>query len=106
MRNAQTIVGVILLVLVVRVEWSMAQKPSASPAHGLLIDVGGHKMHVHCVGPANASPTVILEAGGGGVSSQWSRVQNILPPRVRACAYDRAGLGWSEPGPAPRTMKS
>jgi pimeloyl-ACP methyl ester carboxylesterase len=57
------------------------------------------------MGSANGGPTVILEAGGGGFSSDWSRVQNILSPDVPVCAYDRAGLGWSEPGPAPRTMK-
>jgi pimeloyl-ACP methyl ester carboxylesterase len=105
MHNAATIVGLILAVLVARVEPSMAQKPPASPAPGQLIDVGGHKMHIRCVGPASGSPTVLLEAGGGGFSSDWSRVQSILPPDVLVCAYDRAGLGWSEPGPAPRTMK-
>jgi pimeloyl-ACP methyl ester carboxylesterase len=57
------------------------------------------------MGSANGSPTVILEAGGGGFSSDWSQVQNVLSPDVPVCAYDRAGLGWSEPGPAPRTMK-
>jgi pimeloyl-ACP methyl ester carboxylesterase len=81
-----------------------AQKPPATPAPGSLIDVGGHKLHIRCLGPLNGGPTVILEAGAGGFSSDWSRVQSILSPRVRACAYDRAGSGWSEPGPSPRTM--
>jgi pimeloyl-ACP methyl ester carboxylesterase len=102
--NATTIVGLILA-LVARVDPSIAQTPPAGAAPGQLIDVGGHKMHIRCTGPANGSPTVILEAGGGGSSSDWSRVQSILSSDVRVCAYDRAGLGWSEPGPAPRTMK-
>jgi pimeloyl-ACP methyl ester carboxylesterase len=62
-------------------------------------------MHIHCLGPEGAGPTVILEAGGGGSSSGWSRVQELLAPRVRSCAYDRAGSGASDPGPAPRTMR-
>jgi len=82
-----------------------AQTPPSGPAPGVLVDIGGHKLHIRCVGPADATATVILEAGGGGFSTTWSRVQDLLPSRVRSCAYDRAGSGWSEPGPAPRTMK-
>ena len=76
-----------------------------APAPGKLIDVYGHKMHIHCVGPDGARPIVILEAGGGGFSRDWNAVQNLLEPEVRTCAYDRAGIGWSEPGRAPRTLK-
>jgi len=87
------------------VERSTAQTPPSGPAPGVLVDIGGHKLHIHCVGPSNASPTVVLEAGGGDYSNTWTAVQNLLSSRVRTCAYDRAGLGWSEPGPAPRTMR-
>lgn len=84
---------------------SQAQaKPSSGPPHGTLIQVGGHKMYIHCIGSLSAKPTVIFEAGGGGSSKDWSAVQELLAPRVRSCAYDRSGLGRSEPGPAPRTM--
>lgn len=74
------------------------------PAPGKMIDVGGHKLHICCVGPHNAKPAVILEAGGGAFSKDWTAVQSLLAERVRTCAYDRAGLGWSDPGPAPRTL--
>jgi pimeloyl-ACP methyl ester carboxylesterase len=80
-------------------------KASLGPAPGRLIDVGGHKMHIRCVGPLNAKPTVIFEAGGGGISKDWIDVQELLASHIRSCAYDRAGLGWSEDGPAPRTMR-
>jgi pimeloyl-ACP methyl ester carboxylesterase len=83
---------------------AMAQPRPSGPAPGILVSVGGHKLHVRCLGPAEASPTVVLEAGGGGHSSVWPSVQELLAPRVRTCAYDRAGSGWSEPGPAPRSM--
>lgn len=86
-------------------ERSMGQKPPSGPAPGVLVDIGGRKLHIRCVGPANAKPTVILESGGGAFSKDWSLVQDLLSPHVRTCAYDRAGSGWSEPGPAPRTMK-
>ena len=86
-------------------ERSVAQKPLPRPAPGVLVDIGSHKLHIRCVGPAGGRPTVILEAGGGAFSNSWSLAQDLLSSRVRACAYDRAGLGWSEPGPAPRTMR-
>jgi pimeloyl-ACP methyl ester carboxylesterase len=69
------------------------------------VTIAGHKLHVRCVGDEAARPTVILEAGGGGYSRDWAAVQDLLSSRVRSCAYDRAGSGWSEAGPAPRTMK-
>jgi pimeloyl-ACP methyl ester carboxylesterase len=93
-----------LLALLVSSGDMSAQAPRTDPPPGVLVDVGGHKLHLRCVGPTGATATVILEAGGGGFSSEWSRVQENLAPRVRSCAYDRAGLGWSEAGPAPRTM--
>jgi pimeloyl-ACP methyl ester carboxylesterase len=79
-------------------------RPSAPPP-GVLVDIGSHKLHLRCLGPAGARPTVILEAGGGAFSNTWSLVQDAVSPRIRTCAYDRAGLGWSEAGPTPRTMK-
>jgi pimeloyl-ACP methyl ester carboxylesterase len=82
-----------------------AQKTPSGPPPGVLVDIGKHKLHVRCVGPTGATPTVILEAGAGAFSKDWFLVQDILSPRVRTCAYDRAGLGWSEPGPAPRTLR-
>ena len=83
---------------------SIAQTPSG-PAPGVLVNIGDHKLHIRCAGPSGGSPTVIFEAGGGGSSRDWSLVQNLLSQGVKSCAYDRAGLGWSEPGPAPRTMR-
>ena len=74
-------------------------------APGTMIDVGGHKLHINCTGPLDAKPVVIFEAGGGAFSKDWTGVQSLLARQVRACAYDRAGLGWSGPGPAPRTLK-
>lgn len=72
------------------------------PAPGHLIDVGGFKMHIHCMG--EGSPTVILEALSGGTSSYWGWVQPEVAKTTRVCVYDRAGRGWSEPDPEPITL--
>jgi pimeloyl-ACP methyl ester carboxylesterase len=84
---------------------TMAQTAPSGPPPGALLDIGGHKLHVRCIGPSGKGPTVVLEAGGGGFSTTWSRVQALLAPRVKTCAYDRAGFGWSEKGPRPSTMR-
>ena len=67
---------------------------------GEMIDLGSHELHLNCSG--EGLPTVILEAGSGGWSASWAGVKNLLSEEVRVCAYDRAGLGWSERGPNPR----
>jgi pimeloyl-ACP methyl ester carboxylesterase len=80
--------------------------PPPLPAPGRLIDVGGWRLHLNCTGPARGSaPTVILEPGIGAFSVEWSLVQPLVARQVRVCSYDRAGDGWSELGPHPRTFK-
>ncbi|MGH8615698.1 MAG: alpha/beta fold hydrolase [Gammaproteobacteria bacterium] len=68
---------------------------------GRLLDVGGFKLHLYCVGLG--SPTVVLDAGLGGSAADWTKVQQLVRQTTNACIYDRAGYGWSDPGPAPRT---
>jgi pimeloyl-ACP methyl ester carboxylesterase len=70
---------------------------------GQLVVVGDYKMHVNCVGQGN--PTVILDAAGGNSSASWGLVQPEISRSTRVCAYDRAGMGWSERGPTPRDLK-
>jgi pimeloyl-ACP methyl ester carboxylesterase len=71
-----------------------------------LVDLGTHKLNIVCTGPGDARPVVIFESGGGGSSAAWKSVQAALGPSIRACAYDRAGSGKSDPGPEPRTMEA
>ena len=75
----------------------------AYPPPGEMVDVGGYRLHINCVG--QGSPTVVLDAGSGGFSAQWVRVQREVSDTTRVCAYDRAGMGWSEMGPDPRDAK-
>jgi pimeloyl-ACP methyl ester carboxylesterase len=77
---------------------------SAAPK-GLMYDVGGgRRMRLVCEGPVDPRrPTVIFEAGAFGFSGDWANVQPLMTARgVRSCAYDRAGMGLSDPSPEPR----
>jgi pimeloyl-ACP methyl ester carboxylesterase len=65
-----------------------------------MIDVGGRRMNIVCVG--TGSPTVILDAGLGGGAEAWARVQTRAARQTRVCAYDRAGMGFSDPAEPPR----
>jgi pimeloyl-ACP methyl ester carboxylesterase len=70
------------------------------PPPGRLVDVGGHRLHLNCAG--SGTPTVVLDSGAGGWSIYWAEVQERVSDVTRVCSYDRAGYGWSEPGPKPR----
>jgi pimeloyl-ACP methyl ester carboxylesterase len=86
--------------------WSTIARLSLASAHpppGEFVDIGGYNLHLHCQGEG-AGPTVILEAGNADFSTMWAKVQPKLAASVHVCAYDRAGLGWSERGTAPRTL--
>lgn len=61
---------------------------------GRLIDVGGHKLHINCIG--TGSPTVVLEPGLGERSTAMAWVAPDVASTTRVCVYDRAGRGWSE----------
>ncbi|HET7220121.1 MAG TPA: alpha/beta fold hydrolase, partial [Vicinamibacterales bacterium] len=73
----------------------------AVPPPGKLIDIGGFRLHLSCGGEGR--PAVILDAALGASSVSWSHVQPALACSTRVCSYDRAGFGWSDPGPLPRT---
>ena len=76
---------------------------SAHP-RGLMYDVGGgRRMRLVCEGTAGGRPTVVFESGAFGFSGDWVHVQRLLTRQgVRSCAYDRAGMGLSDPSPEPR----
>ncbi len=68
---------------------------------GRLVDVGGRRMHIDCTG--EGSPAVILDSGLGDSFLSWRKVQPQIATFTRVCSYDRAGLGYSDPSPLPRT---
>ncbi|MBA3943701.1 MAG: alpha/beta hydrolase [Herpetosiphonaceae bacterium] len=67
------------------------------------IDLGGYGLFIKCFGMG--SPTVVLDAGGTRPSSDWATVIIGVMKFTRVCAYDRAGLGESDPAPKPRTSQ-
>lgn len=72
------------------------------PAPGTLIDAGSRRLHV--VSAGSGAPAVLFEAGIAASSVSWSHVLPKVATMVRACAYDRAGLAWSDTDPRPRTL--
>lgn len=73
------------------------------PPPGRLVDIGGHRLHIWCTG--SGAPSVILESGLGGSSFGWGLVQPEIAKFTRVCSYDRAGMGYSDAGPNPRTTR-
>lgn len=66
------------------------------------IDVGGgRRINLHCMG--TGSPTVIFDSGLSDWSNTWALIQPAVAKSTRACAYDRPGMGYSDPSPDPRT---
>jgi pimeloyl-ACP methyl ester carboxylesterase len=71
------------------------------PQIGRSVDIGGRTLNIYCLG--TGSPTVIFESGGAGPGLGWESIQSEIAKFTQACWYDRAGEGWSDPGPFPRT---
>ena len=97
------VLGVVILALVTLAAGFVAKFSLAkgNPAPGQLVDVGGYNMHINCTG--EGGPTVILESGWVESSSTWLLIQPKIAKTTRVCSYDRAGYGWSDPSPHPRT---
>ncbi len=96
----------IILMLVVGGTWiagQMARTKLAErfPPPGRLVDIGGYRLHLYCVG--QGPDTVMFESDLNEFSVQWTDLQGTVAKYARACAYDRAGLGWSDASPLPRT---
>lgn len=74
-----------------------------NPPPGHFVDVGGHELHYRLFGEGPV--TFVLEAGGGEYGESWEGIEDELARLGRVFVYDRAGLGWSEEGPHPRTIE-
>jgi len=71
------------------------------PPPGRNFDIGGRRLHLYELG--SGDPAVILEAGISATSLNWRHIQQAVAGFTRAVAYDRGGLGWSDPCLTPRT---
>ena len=101
------VLGALLLVAALSgasYQWlATRQEIAATPPPGHLIDIGGYRLHLWCTG--DGAPAVILGTGLGGSSAGWGFVQPEVAQFTRVCSYDRAGMGYSDPGPSPRTAR-
>jgi len=85
-------------------EWLATRRDlAATPPPGQLVDVGGYRLHLWCTG--DGAPAVVLDTGLGGSTPDWGFVQPEVARFTRVCSYDRAGMGYSDPGPSPRTAR-
>jgi len=73
------------------------------PPPGTLVDIGGYQLHLHSMG--TGGPTVVLDSGMGCIGSDWALVQPEIAKFSQVVSYDRAGNGWSEKSPLPRTSQ-
>jgi len=74
------------------------------PRIGQSVDIGGRTLNLFCSG--QGSPVVIFDSGGHTAGYSWIAIQPEVAKFTRACWYDRAGYGWSDPGPSPRTFEA
>lgn len=78
--------------------FSRAHKP-----RGAMVDIGGRSLRLVCEGPATARPVIWMEAGAFSGAADFAALQQWLTAKgLRSCAYDRAGMGYSDAGPSPR----
>jgi pimeloyl-ACP methyl ester carboxylesterase len=106
MLAGKALAGLVLLVASAGLvyQWAALRRDARRyPAPGRFVAVQGHRMHIDCAG--QGSPTVIFDAGLGDSYTTWALVQPEVAKFTRACSYDRAGMGWSELGEAPRTSE-
>lgn len=109
-RRARRILGGIVLAIAIAalsgaVYQAVATRKDlgANPPPGTLVDVGGYRLHIWCTG--FGEPTVILDTGLGGTAFDWGYVQPGVSELTQVCSYDRAGMGYSDEGPRPRTSR-
>ncbi len=108
--RAKTVFGRALQVLAICaavVPFAVAAGPapgSELKVGGQMIDIGGRSLRLVCAGPTGSSkPVVLFESGAFGFAGDWAYVQKQLASQgVRSCAYDRAGMGFSDASDEPR----
>ena len=107
LRRSALIGGATLMLLaVIAAAWQTSSTwrlEQAHPPPGRLVDVGGHRLHLHVRG--HGSPTVVIDAGLSGASYDYEQVAAGIAGFTQVATYDRAGNGWSDPGPRPRTSQ-
>jgi len=99
------VVALLVLLIAVGATYEALARHAAAkqfPPHGKLVDIGGRRLHLDCRG--SGSPTVVFESGLDSIGSlSWASVHDAVASVTRACAYDRAGIMWSDPKSTPQS---
>lgn len=98
-----TIVASVLAALLGSVRAAHAFDVSRLVPRGHFVDLETHRLYYECIG--TGQPVVLIDYGIGGSAIVWRDLQQRLATQTRVCTYDRAGYGWSDPGPSPRTTE-
>jgi pimeloyl-ACP methyl ester carboxylesterase len=108
LRISGMLLAVLVLALLVGFTYEQIGRASDArqlpPRVGQAVDIGGRALNLYCSG--QGTPTVILETGGNSPGYEWLPLQAKMAAFTRACWYDRAGVGWSDPPSSPRTSSS
>jgi pimeloyl-ACP methyl ester carboxylesterase len=101
---ARGLAGFVLFMLAYIAAGGVMSAAGQPQPRGAMVDIGeGRRLRLVCEGPRGERPVVWLEAGAFGFAADWGAVQEKLTAAGwRSCAYDRAGMGFSDPGPRPR----
>src|SRR5215213_6694281 len=90
-RRALWLIAAFVAFVVVAALFAVLNRPEPP---GQMVDVEGE-----------GSPAVILDAGAADAWLTWHQIQPELASLTRVCSYDRAGIGYSDPGPLPRSRR-
>lgn len=91
----------LLLVATTLYQASACWLEDQQPPPGQLVDVGSYRLHLYVAG--DACPTIVLDHSLGGIEGYF--LIEPLAALARVCIYDRAGYGWSDHSPHPRTSE-
>ena len=103
-KSLTVLIALVLVAGIVYEQIGRRRDRARFPQIGRSVDVGGRTLNIFCSGAG--APPVIFESGGPGPGLEWEPFQPEVAKFTQACWYDRAGEGWSDPGPFPRTSNA
>jgi pimeloyl-ACP methyl ester carboxylesterase len=84
---------------------AVARRSASYPAPGIMVDVGGYRMHLLAEGENRGNPTIIWFPGAHDQGYMMHHLHTAIAAETRSIIYDRASTGWSDIGPYPRTVE-
>ena len=101
LKSLALLIAIVLFSGIVYEQFGRRQDRKHIPQIGKSVDIGGRTLNIFCSG--TNGPPVIFESGGDAPGLGWETMQTEVAKFTQACWYDRAGIGWSDPGPFPHT---